>query len=723
MYTMKSIENEHNQIISGHLNPAVVIGMVANRIGFIHSNSLLHLFSKSIDDMDRYESEIDAGLDKINRDIETIRTRLVNPDIIDKLDIFHDSWKLYMKIWHEQVMPMSRANLDMNVFELSRKRGVAGSAELEAVNKLNELLNMVVSEADHRLNVSERLYRKRLHVLLAVSLGVIILGLFIGIRQSALIARPVNAVASAAKRLTKGDLDQRIDVKTGDEIEILADSFNVMAGKLKQKINKLHNEINIRKQAEEDLKEYRNLLEEKVKERTQDLQEREAKLRAIYEAAQDVSLIIIDVQDPDMPILEFSPGAENIFGYHRSEIKGTPVSVLHLPKDTARFPAAFQQMKDGGGGYGEEITMIRKTGEKFIALSSTYPLYNKKKEMYAVLSVHIDIDKQKKLQAQLNHSQKLEAIGSLAGGIAHDFNNILSAIIGYAQLAMDQLPKESPVQADLAQVYKAGERAKDLVMQILSFSRQQEKNAAPVQIRPIIKEVLKFLKSTLPASIDIRQQIAPDTGMILVDPTQIHQVLMNLCTNAAHAMDNTGGTLTVGLDTVHGIIQAYRGAITVYSEPGRGATFHTYFPVIQNEAASPPDSTGAAPVSGGNAAILFVDDEPAIANLGKQLLESLGYQVDSCTDPRDALAQVRQHPDRFDLVITDLTMPGMNGDRLAAELMTIRPDLPVILCSGFSMTLSKEEAAAAGINAFVMKPLLKNKLAAVIHQVLGDAHP
>ncbi|WP_083912014.1 ATP-binding protein [Desulfotignum phosphitoxidans] len=679
MYTMKSIENEHNEIISGHLNPAVITGMVANRIGFIHSNSLLHLFSKSIDDMGRYESEIDAGQDKINRDIETIRTLLVNPDIIDKLDTFHDSWKLYMKIWHEQVVPMSRANLDKSVFELSRKRGAAGSAELEAVNNLNELLKMVVSEADHRLSVSGRLYRKRLYVSLAVSLGVIILGLFIGIRQSTLIARPVNAVASAAKRLTKGDLDQRIDVKTGDEIEILADSFNVMAGKLKQKINKLHSEINVRKQAEEDLKEYRNQLEEKVKERTQDLEEREAKLRAIYEAAQDVSLIIIDGQDPDMPILEFSPGAENIFGYHRSEIKGTPVSVLHLPKDTARFPAVFQQMKDRGEGSGEEITMVRKTGEKFFAMSSTYPLYNKKKEMYAVLSVHIDIDKQKKLQVQLNHSQKLEAIGSLAGGIAHDFNNILSAIIGYSQLAMDRLPKDSPAQKDLAQVYKAGERARNLVMQILTFSRQKEQNAAPIQIGPIIKEVLKFLKATLPSSIEIRQEIMPDAGHVLADPTQIHQVLMNLCTNAAHAMDQTGGELTVtlsdvtldqdaaetdpdllpgkylkltvadtghgiapeilpkifepyfttkkrgqgtglGLATVHGIIKSYGGGITVSSTPGQGTTFDLYFPVIETPAESAPEKPAPATAAKSSACILFVDDEPGIADLGGQVL-------------------------------------------------------------------------------------------------------
>jgi CheY-like chemotaxis protein/anti-sigma regulatory factor (Ser/Thr protein kinase) len=348
------------------------------------------------------------------------------------------------------------------------------------------------------------------------------------------------------------------------------------------------------------------------------------------------------------------------------------------------------------------------------------------------------------------------------------------------------VPKDSPVQADLAQVYRAGERAKDLVMQILSFSRQQEQNAVPIQIRPIIKEVLKFLKSTLPASIGIRQALVNGEEKILADPTKIHQVLMNLCTNAAHAMDNTGGTLTVGLDTVtldpddvaghpdlkpgrflkltvtdtghgidpdilpkifdpyfttkekdkgtglglatvHGIVRSYGGVVTVYSEPGLGATFHVYFPVIDDPAGSDPvpagtGSGGGTPVRG-NAAILFVDDEPAIADLGKQLLTHLGYRVASLVDPVAALALFKDNPDRFDLVITDLTMPGMKGDRLAGELIKIRPDIPVILCSGFRVPISEGMAETAGIKAFVVKPFLKQDLAAVIHQVLGDKTP
>jgi PAS domain S-box-containing protein len=393
-----------------------------------------------------------------------------------------------------------------------------------------------------------------------------------------------------------------------------------------------------------------------------------------------------------------------------------------------------------------------------------------------------EIKERRQAEIRLQQVQKLEAIGSLAGGIAHDFNNILSAILGYTQLVMDRLPTDSPVQEDLEQVYKGGERAKELVMQILAFSRQQEQDAAPIQIGPIVKEAIKFLKATLPSYIEIHQRIIPDPGMILADPTRIHQVLMNLCTNAAQAMDRAGGTLTValsemtldpdttavlpdllpgkylkltvedtghgiapeilpkifdpyfttkrrgqgtglGLATVHGIIKSYGGGIGVSSTPGQGTTFQVFFPVMEEPVE--PDSEKSAPVTaaGSGACILFVDDEPPIAKLGKQLLELLGYQAEACTDPLEALALFKDNPDRFDLVITDLTMPGMKGDRLAGELIKIRPDTPVILCSGFSVHMSEDEAEAAGIKAFVVKPFLKQDLAAVIHKVLGDTIP
>jgi PAS domain S-box-containing protein len=510
-----------------------------------------------------------------------------------------------------------------------------------------------------------------------------------------------------------------------------------------------------------------------------------------YRLLADNVIDVIWTMDMDRRFTYVSPSVEPLTGFTPEEFMAAPLQNRFTQASFETAMIVYRQSTELEKKMGKgtvlknrtlQLEIVRKDGTFVWTETKATFLREADGSLAGIIGVTRDISRRRQAETRLQQAQKLEAIGSLAGGIAHDFNNILSAIIGYAQLAIDRLPEDSPVQADLAQVYQAGERAKHLVVQILTFSRQQEHTAAPILISPIIKEALKFLKSTLPSSIDIREEIMADAGNVLADPTQIHQVLMNLCTNAAHAMDKTGGVLTVnlsgitldqdaadteadlvpgkylrltvgdtghgiapdilpkifdpyfttkkrgegtglGLATVHGIIKSCKGGITVSSIPGQGTTFHLYFPVIDTPAEPVTEKPvpAAGPTNG--ARILFVDDEPAIANLGKQLLENLGYRVESLVDPVTALALVKDDPARFDLVITDLTMPGMNGDRLAAELMTIRPDLPVILCSGFSMTLSKEEAAAAGINAFVMKPLLKNKLAAVIHQVLGDAHP
>jgi PAS domain S-box-containing protein len=514
-----------------------------------------------------------------------------------------------------------------------------------------------------------------------------------------------------------------------------------------------------------------------------------------YRLLADNVIDVIWTMDMGRRFTYISPSVEPLTGFTPEEFTAAPLQARFTPTSFEKAMTVYRQgtalEKKMGKGFVRknrtlQLEIVRKDGTRVWTETRASFLREPDGGMAGIIGVTRDISRRRQAETRLQQAQKLEAIGSLAGGIAHDFNNILSSIIGYAQLAMDRVPKDSPVQADLAQVYRAGERAKDLVMQILSFSRQQEQNAVPIQIRPIIKEVLKFLKSTLPASIGIRQALVNGEEKILADPTKIHQVLMNLCTNAAHAMDNTGGTLTVGLDTVtldpddvaghpdlkpgrflkltvtdtghgidpdilpkifdpyfttkekdkgtglglatvHGIVRSYGGVVTVYSEPGLGATFHVYFPVIDDPAGSDPvpagtGSGGGTPVRG-NAAILFVDDEPAIADLGKQLLTHLGYRVASLVDPVAALALFKDNPDRFDLVITDLTMPGMKGDRLAGELIKIRPDIPVILCSGFRVPISEGMAETAGIKAFVVKPFLKQDLAAVIHQVLGDKTP
>jgi signal transduction histidine kinase/CheY-like chemotaxis protein len=381
-----------------------------------------------------------------------------------------------------------------------------------------------------------------------------------------------------------------------------------------------------------------------------------------------------------------------------------------------------------------------------------------------------------RLEAQLRQSQKMEAIGTLAGGIAHDFNNILGIIIGYTELAVLDIPRDSSPWHNLQEVLAATTRAKNLVRQILTFSRKSDIRHIPVQLPSLVKETLKLMRASLPATIEIRQQITEDVGPILADPTQMHQVLMNLCTNAAHAMRETGGILEVrveavevddafaathpelhpgahvrltirdtgcgmepevlerifepffttkdvgegtgmGLAMVHGIVADCGGTITVHSTPGEGTSFVLYLPCIPETAGDTEHAED--PIPRGKGCILFVDDEVMLARWGQTTLERLGYDVVARTSSIEALEAFRAMPQRFDVVITDQTMPNMTGEALARALRRIRPDIPIILCTGFSHFMDAEKAKALGIDAFCMKPLVARDLAATIRQVLA----
>ncbi len=385
----------------------------------------------------------------------------------------------------------------------------------------------------------------------------------------------------------------------------------------------------------------------------------------------------------------------------------------------------------------------------------------------------------KRLEEALVKAQKMEAIGTLAGGIAHDFNNILSAVIGYSELCLPQVAADAPVHRYLQQILAAGLRARDLVQQILTFSRKDDREFRPLQIAPLVKEVLKLLRSSLSATIEISLHIDPDLDPILADPTQIHQIVMNLCTNAAHAMDAEGGRLNVnisqvwlsegdirlhpglnvgdyiklsvqdtgrgippkiipkiydpyfttkekgkgtglGLSVVHGIVQSYGGAIYAYSEPGRGSTFNVYIPFVNRRITveKQPDKE----LTGGSEHILLVDDEPALVDVGRQLLDKLGYRVSTAGGSLEALELFREAPQAVDLVLTDMTMPKMTGDKLAVELLKIRPDLPIILVMGYSTNISAEKALKMGIKAFLPKPMVAADLAAIVRKVLDEGN-
>ena len=387
-----------------------------------------------------------------------------------------------------------------------------------------------------------------------------------------------------------------------------------------------------------------------------------------------------------------------------------------------------------------------------------------------------DITEEKRLEAQLQQALKMEAIGTLSGGIAHDFNNILGIIIGNAELAMDNVPEWNPAHFNLEEIKTAGIRAKDIVRQLLSFSRKTAQERKPIQIIPVIKDSLKFLRATIPTSIDIRQDMQATDDTILADPTQIHQVMMNLCTNASHAVD-TGGIMGIvienvvldedsavlypdlipdnyvrvtvsdtgqgiapeaidrifdpyfttkevgkgtgmGLSVVHGIIKSHGGAISVDSELGKGTTFSVLFPVIEKQADSEIETDEEFPT--GSERILFVDDEESMVYVGRYRLERLGYQVEAQTSPVQALKLFQAKSDQFDLVITDMTMPRMTGDMLVKEILKIRPDMPTILCTGFSEKIDEVRSKELGISAYIEKPLDRCDLAKLVRKVLDN---
>jgi signal transduction histidine kinase/ActR/RegA family two-component response regulator len=383
-----------------------------------------------------------------------------------------------------------------------------------------------------------------------------------------------------------------------------------------------------------------------------------------------------------------------------------------------------------------------------------------------------------KYERQLQQVLKIQAIGTLAGGIAHDFNNILFPIVGYTELTMDEVSEDSVAHKNLEEILKAAKRAKDLVQQILTFSRQSDQERKPIKAQHIIAETLKLLRASIPASIEIIHHIQEDCAPVMGDATQIHQVIMNLCTNAYQAMQDTGGKLEVilteidisyeetidkigmqpgkhlgllvsdegcgmeasvldrifepyyttkeqgkgtglGLSVIHGIVKNHGGDITVKSTPHRGTTFQVYLPLIEDvDIGVELESTNG--VIRGEERILLVDDEEQIVAMEQQMLENLGYRVTARTDSMEALRVFADHPHNFDLVITDMTMPQMSGDQLAQKMLDIQPKIPVILCTGFNEIITEEKALAMGIQKFVMKPVIKNVLATTIRTVLDQ---
>ena len=450
-----------------------------------------------------------------------------------------------------------------------------------------------------------------------------------------------------------------------------------------------------------------------------------------------------------------------------------------FPCEGLEHPCAIHEIKKTGKPATVEHVHVNAQGENIIVEVHAFPIFDDNGKLVQIVEHCIDTSARQQLEKQLRHAQKMESIATLAAGISHDFNNILTVILGFSDLAHSLLEDDDEVQPYLLEVIKAGRRARELIAQILSFSREAELSKRPVLLNPIVKETVKLLRASLPTTIELRFNIDPACGMVIAEPTQIHQVLMNICSNAFQAMELQGGVLEVdmerlsldgagamelghdlqpgeyvllrvsdtgigmdsvtidrifepyfstkaqgqgsglGLSVAHGIIASHGGEILVSSEPGKGTVFSIYLPEIARDVEQ--EGKDKLPIlPRGSEHIVFVDDENSIASLGGKLLERLGYRVTVFTDSLQALAAIRSSPEKFDLLISDFTMPGMTGLGLAEKIKQGGIKLPVIIISGYNMTPNLlEKADELDVQAVLKKPFDEAHLSKAIREALA----
>ena len=542
------------------------------------------------------------------------------------------------------------------------------------------------------------------------------------------------------------------------EPELQKDYEGVLIKKLDKKVRQLEEE---KKRLAKSEKKYRHLVES---------------LREHY---------FFCTYDTNGVFTYISPSITNVLGYTQEEFLGHYSEYQtdsEINQDVERY---INQGIKGVKQPSYELEIYHKNGQVHRLEVTQEPVFDKHGQVTAVEGIAHDISKRLlaekelvKAQERLQQSQKMEAIGTLAGGIAHDFNNILMAIVGYTEITQLDLPEGSKGWQNLQAVRNAAHRATELVKQILTFSRQAEKEKKPLLLQTLAKEALKLLRFSIPSTIEIKESIDPNCDAILANPTQMHQILMNLCTNSYYAMRKKNGVLAVslteidispdnyianldlkpgkhlrlevsdtgsgiakdklvrifepyfttkpkdegtglGLSVVHGIVNSHGGHIIVYSEIGQGTTFHVYLPTISKQQTK-DEPLLTEEVRGGTERILLVDDDEVIGCLAKEILERIGYQVTMLTSGVDATEKFGKAPNDIDLVITDMTMPIMTGAELSKKLLQIRPDIPIILCTGFSELIDKEKATAIGIQEYLMKPLSRIDLAKTVRKVLDN---
>lgn len=651
--------------------------------------------------------------------------------------------------WQVQSLPID---------SLTRHAFAAGEAEIKKSGKLLGHVRVHITDrfvhAESREQAVTFVWRMLALVLLVVVILMVIIQKYV--------VHPIALLETAFSAPVTSNPAKALDLTRKDEIGQLTRSFSLM----RQHLASLFSERD------------RRIAE--LESTRKNLMASEERLRVLI----DQSPIGLALCRMDGSFVTINPACAKIIGYSVTDALKLGYWDL-TPKKYHQEEARQLELLKVHGRYGPYEKEYRHKDGHLVPVRLNGMILTREGENFIWSSVE-DITALKKaemekslLLEQLRQSQKMEAIGTLAGGIAHDFNNILSAVIGYAELTQRNPNCDAKCQENLEHVLVAAGRAKDLVKQILTFSRKASLSLEPIQLHLAVEEAVKLLRQTIPATITLNLEADSKTGTVLADATQIHQVVMNLCTNACHAIPEQRGEITItlkpveiddrtaakhpnlrqgkyarltvsdngaginqatmasifdpffttkaqgegtgmGLAVVHGIIQHHDGAIAVESVEGKGTTFKLFFPVAAVPAVAPTQSS-AISTKQGNERILWVDDEAMLASLGKETLELLGYKVTATTSAQQALGLLRADPNGYDLLITDQAMPEMSGDLLVREALLVRADLPIIICTGHSATLNTEKALALGVKALLMKPLESGKLVDEIRRVLDNS--
>ncbi len=610
-----------------------------------------------------------------------------------------------------------------------------------------------------RSRITGRVLRGSMALIFLLFLVMIAISLTTFLLSKMYLFEPLKRLERSVGVVAGGNFDIEITSARNDEIGHLAESFEKMVRTLKATTAS------------------RDELDREIKERIRAERELLMKSEAI-----ENSLNGFDIVNEEGKLVYVNRAYLEMWGYDDpDEVIGTsPESHCVDPS----MPAAIMsELKEKGESI-FEFTAKRRDDSTFEVLMYVRKAYDPSgSEIYPSTSIDITDRKKaeeerKNYESSLRQAHKMEAIGTLAGGIAHDFNNILGIIIGNTELAMEEVPEWNAARENLEEVKTAGLRARDVVRQLLNFSRKAERKIAPVEILPIVRESVRLIRASIPATVHIRLELPDGTAAVMGDATQIHQVLINLCTNASHAMEEKGGLLTISLDdvrfpdetafshqtagpgdyvrlrisdtgpgidpdimdkvldpyfttkdvgkgtgmglaVVHGIVKNHDGIIEIESKAGEGTRVEVLFPATEDKPAAETESLPAARSAGEE--ILFVDDEPAVVNMAGSTLERLGYRVETETDAAAALELFRGAPGRFDLVVTDMTMPGMTGDLFIRELLRLRPGIPVVICTGFSERMDPDRAREIGAARYIEKPLVKGELGRVVREALDAA--